>query len=164
MVVKCGECCLACIEKICDYINESAFAYQCVSGKGFCISAWEAFLLQVKHLARFAFANFLAKVFIFLGKVGLVVGNCFSLFAIMKNVTEDTAEVSSLMGPMAVVAVFTYLTASVVLGLFDTAVLAMMTSLSIDMDCNDGEPKRGPPTFHDGIKKVEPAKTAEEGA
>ena len=153
MLVACGECCLRCIEKVCDYINESAFAYQAVSGKNFCMSAWEAFLLQVKHLAKFAFANFLAKVFIFLGKVGLVVGNCFSLYFIMKNVTADTDEVSSLLGPVLVVACFTYLTASVMLGMFDTAVLSMMTCLAIDMDLNDGTPMKGPPTFHDGINK-----------
>lgn len=154
MVVAMGECCLRCIEKICDYINESAFAYQAVSGKWFCGSAWEAFLLQIKHLAKFAFANWLAKVFIFIGKVGLVVGNCFSLYFIMKNVTADTDEVSSLMGPMAVVAAFTYLTASVMLGMFDTAVLSMMTCLAIDMDLNDGTPMKGPPTFHDGLANV----------
>lgn len=94
-------------------------------------------------------------MFIFIGKVGLVVGNCFSLYFIMKNVTADTDEVSSLIGPMAVVAAFTYLTASVMLGMFDTAVLSMMTCLAIDMDLNDGEPKKGPPTFHDGLNKVE---------
>lgn len=44
-IVAVGSCILACIEKICDYINESAFAYQVVSGDNFCSSAWSGFLL-----------------------------------------------------------------------------------------------------------------------
>jgi choline transporter-like protein 2/4/5 len=36
LVVCCANCCLKCIEKICDYINKSAYAYMAVSGQGFC--------------------------------------------------------------------------------------------------------------------------------
>lgn len=43
--VKCALCILNCIEKICDYMNESAYAYMAVTGKSFFPSAWEAFLL-----------------------------------------------------------------------------------------------------------------------
>jgi len=49
---------------------------------------------------------------------------------------------------MALVGLITYMTASVFLGLFDTAVMALLTSLAIDID-NNGQPKYGPPTFHD---------------
>lgn len=165
-IVKCiaayGTCVLNCIEKICDYINESAYSYMAVSGKSFFPSAWDAFLLQIKHLAKFAFANLLAKVFIFLGKVAITVGNVFSLYFIMKNITMDTEEVSSLAGPFLVVAVFSYLTASVFLGLFDTAVLSLMTSLAIDMDLHDGNPAFGPPTFHESVQKIEKSKVDQE--
>ena len=65
----------------------------------------------------------------------------------------DTEEVSSLWGPVAIVAVSSYLTASIFLGLFDTSVNAMMTCLAIDMDHHNGEPVKGPPTFHDHIRE-----------
>lgn len=153
-MIACGDCYLRCIEKVCDYLNSAAFAYMAISGESFCTSAWEGFLLNIKHLLKFAFANFIAKIFTFLGKVGIVVGNLFSLYMIMKYVTEDTEEVSSLIGPFLVVGVVTYITASLFLGLFDTATMALMTSLAIDMDLHGGKPEWGPPTFHDGINKV----------
>ena len=68
---------------------------------------------------------------------------------------NDTEEVSSYLAPMVLVGVVTFMTASIFLGLFDTAVLALMTCLAIDMDMNDGSPKYGPPTFHDSVKKVD---------
>jgi hypothetical protein len=30
----------------------------------------------------------------------------------------------------------------------------MMTSLAIDMDMNNGQPRFGPPTFHDNVEKI----------
>ncbi len=151
--MRCATCILECLEKICDMINTQAFCYIAVSGGSFCIGAWEGFLLSIKHLLKFAFAKFLAVVFIFLGKVALTVGNCISLVMIMKYITLDTEEVSSLWGPVAIVAVSSYLTASIFLGLFDTSVNAMMTCLAIDMDHHNGEPVKGPPTFHDHIRE-----------
>jgi len=153
-IVACGDCILGCIEKICDYINTAAFAYMAVSGDGFCGSAWNGFLLNVKHLLKFAFANFIAKIFTFLGKVGIVVANLFSLKFIMDHVFMDTEEVSSYLAPMLVVGFISFLTASIFLGLFDTAVMALMTSLAIDMDAHGGDPSYGPKTFHDGVTKV----------
>lgn len=153
-IVACAACILKCIEKVCDYLNASAFAYMAITGDSFCSSAWNGFLLNVKHMLKFSFANFIAKIFTLLGKVAITVGNCFSLFFIMKNITADTEEVSSLYGPMVVVALVTFFTASIFLGLFDTAVMAMMTCLAVDMDLHNGTPEFGPPTFHEKTEKV----------
>jgi hypothetical protein len=40
--------------------------------------------------------------------------------------------------------------------MFDTAVLSLLTCLAIDID-NNGDPKYGPPTFHEKRDKVEAA-------
>lgn len=154
LVVAVGQCILKCLEKICDYMNDAAFAYMAVSGESFCTSAWNGFLLNVKHMLKFTFANMIAKVFILLGKIAITVGNVFSLLWIMKNVTKDTEEVSSLLAPVVVVGVVSFITASIFLGLFDTAVMALLTCLAIDIDMN-GEPKFGPPTFHDSMGKID---------
>ena len=152
--VACGNCYLGCLEKVCDYINESAYAYMAVSGKGFCGSAWSAFLLRLKHLTKFAFANLIAKIFIFLGKMAITAVNCYSLLMIMRYITKDTEEISSPLGPIVAVGIFTYFTASIFLSLFDITVMALLTCLAIDMDMNGGEPAKGPSTFHDCVKKV----------
>jgi len=152
-MVKVAECILACIEKICDYINDSAYAYMAVTGDNFCVSAWSGFLLNLKHMLKFSFANLIAKVFILLGKVSITAINMFSLYEVMKY-RNDVEEVSSLAAPMILVGAITFMNASIFLGLFDTAVMALMTCLAIDMDMN-GAPKFGPPTFHDSTGKIE---------
>ena len=122
-----------------------------VSGDNFCRSAWNGFLLNLKHALKFSFSNFLARAFIFIGKVSLVVINCFSLYMIMKHVTKDLEEINSLAAPVVVVGSFTFITASIFLSLFDETVLALITCLCVDTDLN-GTPKFGPPTFYDGLK------------
>jgi len=154
-LAKCGACYISCLEKVCDYMNESAYAYMAVAGGSYFGCAWDGFLLNIKHMLGFSFSNFLAKCLIFVGKIGITVGNVFSLLFIMGSITGDMKEVSSVWGPCVVVALWTYFTASVFLGLFDTAVMAMMTSRCIDIDVHNGTAKFGPPTFHasaDNIK------------
>lgn len=88
-MVRCGECVLACIEKICDYINDSAYAYQAVTGDSFCIAAWNAFMLQLRHIMKYSFAQMIAKIFILLGKIGITAGNMVSCYYIMKIIFDD---------------------------------------------------------------------------
>jgi len=91
-MVACAHCVLGCIERICDYINQAAYAYQAVSGESFCTSAWQGFLLNFKHMAKFAFANMIAKVFIFIGKVAITGGNMISLYYIVKYQQSKDSE------------------------------------------------------------------------
>lgn len=163
MIVACAACVLACIEKICDYINSSAYSYQAVSGDSFCTSAWNAFLLQIKHMAEFAFANLIAKVFILLGKIGITAGNMVSCYYIMKLIFKDfegnpeknDQPISSPLAPIAFVGAVSFLTASIFLGILDTAVLSLLTCRAMDEDKNGkGECKFGPPTFHDKAAKM----------
>lgn len=103
--------------------------------------------MNLKHGLKFVFANIIAKVFIFLGKIGITVANCFTLYMLMKK-SPETADVS-IEGPIVVVGVVTFITASLFLALFEEAVMALLTCVCVDNDMNGGEPKFGPATFHD---------------
>lgn len=76
--IACGDCILKCFEKICDYINNSAYAYMAITGNNFCVSAWDGFLLNMKHAAAFGSAKYFASALIFLGKFGVTALNCFT--------------------------------------------------------------------------------------
>jgi hypothetical protein len=95
MVIKviscCVQCFLKCLEEIIEYITKSAYAYMALSGEGFCSSAYNGLLLQMKHGAKFAFANYLAMIFVLLGKIGLTVLNVFTTWLFMKHVTGSAS-------------------------------------------------------------------------
>lgn len=153
VAVACAGCILNCIERICDYLNEAAFCYMAVTGNSFLSSAWNGFLLNLKHGLKFVFANMIAKVFIFIGKIGIVVGNCFTMYFLMKF-RGDLEEVSSIWGPIILVGFVTYVCAGLFLSLFEEAVMALCTCVCFDMDMNGGEATFGPATFHDDYLKA----------
>jgi choline transporter-like protein 2/4/5 len=170
VVVNILRCCLKCLEEIVEYINAAAYAYMAVSGDSFCSSAWNGFLLHIKHTMKFAFANLLAAMFMLIGKLGIVALNVTVGYLIMKR-NGDLDEVSSAFFPLFIIGLFAFVNASIFLSLFDEAVLAMLTCVAIDMDLNNGEPVKGPPTFHSKLSKVserqeeeiQKANTIEEG-
>lgn len=45
----CVKCCCKCVEEILDYLNKIAYAYIAISGDGYCTSAYQAFLLNLKY-------------------------------------------------------------------------------------------------------------------
>ena len=76
--------------------------------------------------------------------------NMFSLYLIMKFITKDLEEIGSLVGPMFVVGIFSFITASIFMDIFELAVATNLTCLAIDIDINNGvdKIKWGPKTFH----------------
>lgn len=76
----------------------------------------------MKHANKFQEASLVTSIFIFVAKFGCVAFNCYSHFIIMKYLFEDVDDVSSLSGPFFVIGSFTYICASLFLGLFDTTI------------------------------------------
>lgn len=137
-MIKCVQCCLACLEKTIEYLNNAAYCYMAVSGESFFKSAWNGFLLNLKHGLVFAWANFLAKLFIFIGKIGITVLNCWCLYLIMKMHGDLKDEGMDVRIPMVFIAIFTYFVQNIFLGMFDEGVLAMLTCVAIDTDLHEG--------------------------
>ncbi len=127
-----------------------------VSGDRFMVSAWNGFLLNLKHCMKFAFANFLAKCFIFMGKFCVVVVNVGSVYLFLRYVTGDYQEIQAIaVGPFFIMFLITWIISSIFLNIFDDIVLALMTCLAIDVDLH-GDPKYGPPGFHDFASEYDP--------
>lgn len=57
----------------------------------------------------------------------------------------DIEEVQSPYGPLLIVSIYTYIVASMFLGMFDGTVEAILTSWSVDWDLHEGKSKWGPP-------------------
>lgn len=101
------------------------------------------------------FGNYLAFVFILLGKIGITVFNVFLAWLFMKHVSKSAEAVSNPYTPLIFVGLVTFFIVSVFLGLFDESVMAMMTSVCADMDINGGEAKWGPATLHEVLDALQ---------
>lgn len=63
----CLKACLKCIEDMVEYLNKVAYAYMAITGNKYCSSAWNGFLLNIKHICQFYLTIQLAEGFISLG-------------------------------------------------------------------------------------------------
>lgn len=84
-----------------------------------------------------------------LGKIGLTVLNCFFTYLYMNSTSVENP-----LAPLSLVALTTFMLVSIFLGMFDEAVIALMTCFCADMDIN-GKPKWGPESLHKAIEKIE---------
>jgi len=56
VVICCAECCIKVMDGFADHVNIDAFAYMANTGENYCSSAYNGFLLNVKHSLGFQFA------------------------------------------------------------------------------------------------------------
>lgn len=150
----CMACITKCLEDIIEYISRLSYAYMSISGQSFCTSAWNGFLLNLKHLAKFYLAIQLSSVLIFMGQMLIVSINAGLFYVILKIGFKDVASgIEYIALPVTFVVFLSFVITSIFLGFFDEAVLATVTSLGVDMDLN-GEPQFGSPSFHEKMREI----------
>ena len=74
-----------------------------ITGDSYCTSAWNGFLLNLKHCCHFYQAQSIAELLIFIGTFSIVGVNCLTSYLIMRFVFHDIEEVSNVGIPLAFV-------------------------------------------------------------
>uniref|UniRef100_A0A8D2HYA6 Choline transporter-like protein n=1 Tax=Urocitellus parryii TaxID=9999 RepID=A0A8D2HYA6_UROPR len=79
-ILKSCICCLWCLEKCLNYLNQNAYTATAINSTNFCTSAKDAFVILVENALRVAAINTVGDFMLFLGKVLIVcstVAHCF---------------------------------------------------------------------------------------
>lgn len=142
------RCFVGCLERLIEYLNLMAYAFMAISGDSYCKSAWNGFLINLKHLVKFYFADILASMFVFIGILAITALNTGTCFLILKYGTRNSDQLTSIWIPLVVIILFTLMTANLFIGFFHQAVTATLMCLAVDLELN-GEVKFGSPSFHE---------------
>lgn len=151
---KCIMCCLACLEDAVDYINLIAYANMAVSGDSFCTSAWNGFILNLKHCVKFYFAETLAGMFVLIGYLFVVCFNILTLQLVSRYATKSYENIYYFSAPTIIVMFSSLITATLFIGLFSKAVVGTLQSMAVDRDVHNGETKFGPPSYHKKLRAI----------
>jgi hypothetical protein len=149
-----AKCCMACLESIIEHLSKVAYAYMAVSGDSFCESAWNGFVLNLKHLAKFIFALRIASLFVFMGVVTITCVNTATGWALCKYVIKDAVDGQTVVPSLIAFAITSFIVAIVFLGTFDEAVMSTLICFAVDSDLHDGQPKYGPKSYHDKLAAI----------
>ena len=144
-------CLISCIQSYIDYIDHIAIAFMAVSGDSFCTSAWNGFLINLKHCVKFYFAQDIGGFFIFMGVLFITGINTLVFYGLVH--VGNTSGADPLI-PLIAMGVLSFLLSCITLGLFDDAIRATLMCFAVDMDLNNGSPKFGPPTFHEKLEVI----------
>ncbi|XP_037318267.1 choline transporter-like protein 1 isoform X1 [Pungitius pungitius] len=135
-LLKTCICCLWCLEKCLNYLNQNAYAATAINSTGFCTSARDAFVILVENALRVATINAVGDFVLFLGKVLIVTSTAFA-GVLLLNYQRDYAE---WLLPLIIVCLFSFLVAHCFLSIFEIVVDVLFLCFAIDTKYNDGTP------------------------
>lgn len=140
-------CVLSCIGAALEALNRLAYANMAISGDAYCKSAWNGFMLNLKHLVKFFLAETIGGAMIGMGKFIIVLLSTISVILIL--IYGHPGVFSPIM--IGVIAVFTFILSAFIsqlfLGLFDEAIICILQCVAIDMDLHAGMPRFGSESF-----------------
>jgi len=127
-----------------------------ISGDAYCASAWNGFILNLKHCVKFYMALTIGKMFVFLGMIGVVAANSGTCYLLVNYAfPEEATQVHSPYSPVAAIAVATLFITFLFLAPFNDAVVATLLCFAVDMELNNGQPQFGPPSYQEKLKEIE---------
>lgn len=129
---KCVACCVVCCARCCeDLITamvEQAYIQVALSSESFCTSGYKALYLQLRNAGRFTAANMVDFMLSVLGKGAIMGLSAFLTYTIVKS---QYPRVFNPWIPTMVIAVVSYIIASIFLSLFSVSALAILHSFVV---------------------------------
>ncbi|XP_071313258.1 choline transporter-like protein 1 isoform X2 [Trachinotus anak] len=135
-LLKTCICCLWCLEKCLNYLNQNAYAATAINSTSFCTSARDAFVILVENALRVATINAIGDFVLFLGKILIVTTTAFA-GVLLLNYQRDYTE---WLLPLIIVCLFSFLVAHCFLSIFEIVVDVLFLCFAIDTKYNDGTP------------------------
>ncbi|XP_048826501.1 choline transporter-like protein 1 isoform X1 [Brienomyrus brachyistius] len=137
-MLKTCICCLWCLEKCLNYLNQNAYAATAINSTSFCTSARDAFVILVENALRVAAINTVGDFVLFLGKVLIVSCTAFAGVLALNYQRDYTVWLL----PLLIVCLFAFLVAHCFLSIFEIVVDVLFLCFAIDTKHNDGSPGR----------------------
>ena len=137
-----------------------------ISGDRFCTSAWNGFIIELRHISKFCLSQTIGAFLVFVGILLIsLVSTCIFYLMIMGtkgnlnlpdfiSKIDKTIVISDAQGLAAFFFVSSYAISKFILGLVDDAILCTLQCVAIDMDLNNGVPKFGSASFQESIKQI----------
>ena len=85
--------CLDCLERFIKFISKNAYIQMAITGKNFCASAWNAFILIAKNILRFGAAGIIGFIFNFVGVVFIAAANFVIVYVLIFYVPQFMGQV-----------------------------------------------------------------------
>jgi len=109
---------LDCLERFIKFISKNAYIQIALTGKNFCASAWNAFLLIMKNAVRFGTANSIGFIFNVLGVVFITACNGLVVYAALHYYEPYIGKVTNWIAPTGIAGVQGFIIGTMFMSVF----------------------------------------------
>ena len=102
VILWCTSYLLMCLERFIKFISKNAYIQIALTGKNFCMAAWNAFILILKNLMRFGTANSIGFIFNVIGVFFIACVNALAVFGMTHYVPAWTGLASNWITPCVI--------------------------------------------------------------
>jgi len=124
-IVKVLLCCtsylLACLDRCIKFITKNAYIQVALTSKNFCRSAWNAFMLIVKNMFRFGAVSTVGGIFMFLGRIFIIVLSVGASYLMMTQWAEIKENTTSPYFPCIIAGIIGFLIGAIFMSVFSFA-------------------------------------------
>jgi choline transporter-like protein 2/4/5 len=124
------ECCMACFERLMEFISKNAYIVTACKGNMFCTAACQAFKFIFNNLAQVSVVTWVSMYIMVLGKGFIVAGT----LAISFFICGANSDLSSPWLILVVVGLLSFLVASLFLGVFEAGIDTILVCFCWERD------------------------------
>lgn len=92
-LINCLRCCLACVERIVQFLNKTAYIQIALTGKNFCQAASDGFTIVFTNGLRYMIVAGVGEIMMFLGKVLIAILTGVLFYIIITFTSEFSANI-----------------------------------------------------------------------
>ena len=140
-VTKCAtcviRCCLDCCHRFVKFLNKNAYIQVALTGKNFCSSAMDAFVLALKNSSSFIITNGIGYLIQLLGKLTITLGNVLITYVMLTQLDNYAGDIGSPYPPLVLILFMSYVLASIFMSIYSIVSISLLQCLYADVDlCN----------------------------
>ena len=143
-IVCCLQCCLGCLGRFTEFVNEHAYTQISIKGDGFWTSAWEGYALIVRNLGRFSVLSFIGNMFTIIGSIFIGVASSVIGYFIITEIKEFNDNLNSCILPVIVFFVIGFFLGNISMSIFGISGDTLIFCFLLEEELNYGQAKSFP--------------------
>lgn len=126
------RCCLACVERIVQFINKTAYIQIAIRGKSFCSAAYDGFDLVWANALRYTIVAGVGEAIMFIGKVMIAATTTLAFYALVTFVSSIAETILEPILMLIIVFIMAYAVSTLFMAVYSIAMDTLLACFIID--------------------------------
>lgn len=131
-VINCLRCCMACVERIVKFLNETAYIQIALRGKNFCGAAKDGFEIVWSNGMRYLIVAGVGALMAFVGKVMIAVGSTAGFYVLVTFVPSIKDNILEPLYLLMIIFIISFTIASLFMGIYSLAIDTLLACFIVD--------------------------------